>query len=62
MPDVSAVEFNYDLQQYVAIFTDGDTCVLTSDNLRDAEVEAERIADQSSFALFMPRQTYDGKE
>jgi hypothetical protein len=62
MPNVSAVEYNYDLQQYVAIFSDGDTCVLSSDNLREAEVEAERIADQASFESFMPRQTYDGKE
>lgn len=60
MPEVSAVEYNSNIKMYVAIFTDGETCTLQSDNLREAEREAERIAEQSSFSSFMPKQMYHG--
>lgn len=52
MPEVSGVEWSHEFKCYVAIFSDGDTCALESNNLRDAEVEAERIAEQTSFASF----------
>lgn len=52
MPEVSGVEWSHEAKCYVAIFTDGDTCELESKNLRDAELEAERIAEQTSFASF----------
>jgi hypothetical protein len=52
MPEVSGVEYNFENKCYVAIFTNGDTCELESNNLREAELEAERIADQNSFASF----------
>lgn len=52
MPEVSGVEYSYELECYVAIFSDGDTVELESNNLRDAELEAERIAEQTSFASF----------
>lgn len=52
MPEVSGVEYSHELGCYVAIFTDGDTCELASTNLREAEIEAQRIAEQTSFASF----------
>lgn len=52
MPEVSAVEYSHERMCYVAIFSDGDTCMLEATNLREAELEAERIAEQSSFASF----------
>ena len=52
MAEVSTVEWDSSIKQYIAIFTNGDTCVLESTNLREAEREAERIADQSSFSSF----------
>lgn len=52
MAEVSTVEFNSEVQKYMAIFSNGDTCILDSDNLRDAEREAERVAEQTSFASF----------
>lgn len=52
MPEVSGVEWSHEAKCYVVIFTDGDTCELESKNLREAELEAERIAEQTSFASF----------
>lgn len=60
MAEVSTVEWNVDIKQYIAIFTNGDTCVLESTNLREAEREAERIADQTSFSSFTaPRREWE---
>jgi len=60
MAEVSTVEWDSNIKQYIAIFTNGDTCVLEADNLREAEREAERIADQSSFSSFTaPRRDYE---
>jgi hypothetical protein len=59
MAEVSTVEWNSDIKQYIAIFTNGDECALESTNLREAEREAERIADQTSFSTFTaPRRDY----
>jgi hypothetical protein len=52
MPEVISVEFDHQHQLYVAILTDGSQVFLESDNLRQAELEAERIADQLSFESF----------
>ena len=60
MAEVSTVEWDSNIKQYIAIFTNGDTCVLESTSLREAEREAERIADQSSFSSFTaPRRDYE---
>ena len=60
MAEVSTVEWDSNIKQYIAIFTNGDTCVLESTDLREAEREAERIADQSSFSSFTaPRRDYE---
>lgn len=55
MPEVSAVEYDFNLETFVAFCTDGEMYVLESTDLREAEIEAERIAEQLSFASFMPR-------
>lgn len=52
MPEVSGVEYSHESKCYIAIFSDGDTCELEATNLREAELEAERIAEQSSFSSF----------
>ena len=60
MPEVSAVEWSHHFKQYIAIFSNGDECLLEADNLREAEREAERIADQASFSSFTaPRRDYE---
>lgn len=60
MAEVSTVEWNSNVKMYVAIFTNGDECFLESTNLREAEREAERIADQMSFSSFTaPRREWE---
>jgi predicted kinase len=60
MAEVSTVEWNHLVKKYIAIFSNGEECVLEADNLREAEREAERIADQTSFSSFTaPRRDYE---
>lgn len=52
MPEVSTVEFNFDIKRYVAILTNGDEITLTASDLRAAEMEAERYCEQNEFTSF----------
>lgn len=45
MSNLIDVEYSYELQQFVAVFDDGDVVALDADNLNDARREAERIVD-----------------
>lgn len=42
---VIAVEYSNEMDCYMAIFNDGDTAPLESDNLNEAWAEAERIVE-----------------
>ncbi len=52
MSELSTVEYDYDFQQYVAIFTNGDKIALEATNLRAAEEEAYRYVMQNEFTSF----------
>lgn len=43
--ELAAVEYNHEHQCYVAILTDGEQVRLESTDLRNAELEAERILE-----------------
>lgn len=44
--ELSAVEYDHMTKAYLAIFSNGDTCHLESKNLREAELEAQRMVEQ----------------
>lgn len=45
MIELSSVEWDHSFKCYVATFSNGDFCMLESKGLREAEQEAERIAE-----------------
>ena len=45
--ELSAVEYDHSNKAYLAIFSNGDQCHLEASNLRDAELEAQRIVEHS---------------
>ena len=49
MIELSAVEYNHTYESYIAILSDGSEFPLTSENLREAELEAQTIVDKMSF-------------
>ena len=52
MPELSAVEYNYNLECYVALLSNGDMVALESKDLRGAEIEAERYLSHNEFTSF----------
>lgn len=52
MPELSTVEYDHRIKQYVAILTDGDKIVLEAQGLRAAEEEAQRYITQNEFTSF----------
>lgn len=46
--ELAAVEYNHEHQCYVAVLTDGEQVMLESKDLRNAELEAQRLIDHES--------------
>ena len=57
MAEVGTVNYDSDRKTYYAVLSDGQEIILKSNNLRAAELEAERIAEQVSFASFVAPRT-----
>lgn len=58
MPELSTVEYNHEINKYVAILTDGEIVILEATSLRDAELEAARFLEASEFTSFFARQDW----
>jgi SepF-like predicted cell division protein (DUF552 family) len=46
MIELSSVEWDHNFKCYVATLSDGEVLLLDSDNLREAEQEAQRVIEQ----------------